>query len=61
MSELIVRPGDVLIISMEKSITTDVAKRIKDKIRTVAPDLKDVLIISGGSALGVYREVDRGE
>jgi hypothetical protein len=52
---LVVRSGDTLILSYERRLTADEARRIKTVIKDRMPDLADVVIVTDVSAVAVYR------
>jgi hypothetical protein len=54
-----IRPGDVLVCSIEDRITVEVAQRIKDQLRTAFnnPDLP-IVIAANGIRFSVHRPVD---
>lgn len=52
---MIVRPGDILLLTTPTSITVDQAESIKAEALARMPGLSDVVVFGGGAVAGVYR------
>lgn len=56
MSDLIIRPGDVLLLGMDGTLTAEQAVRIKDALMKSMPGLADLILITRcPGAIAVYR------
>lgn len=53
---LIIRPNDVLVISVSHNINAEHADRIKAEVFRRLPGIADVVVLSGAHITGVYRE-----
>jgi hypothetical protein len=55
MPELVVRPGDTLIVCRDGRLDRSQADELKQRIKERLPGLRDVVILTETTALAAYR------
>lgn len=53
---VVIRPGDVLLLASTASVTADQAAAVRAQALERLPGLADVVVLSGVTVAGVYRE-----
>lgn len=61
MSEVVIRPGDVLIVGTAVEMTEHQAHVMKERLAERLPGLADVVVITGAHLLAAYRPNQSGD
>lgn len=58
MGAAIIRPGDVLLLTVFSDITNESAEQLRGMLMEKIPGLSNIVILSTADVAGVYREGD---